>query len=447
VSVDPLLLPLVAVLIALNALFVAAEFAFVGAPPVAARARAERGSRWAKLVAQSTRDPRLQDRIIATCQLGVTGASLALGMVAEGELAAWIHDRLGQTGGPDWLVSHGAAGTLAILALSYLHIVLGEMVPKAIALADPLRAAVLLAPLLRGFELLLLPAVVGLNLVGAGLLRLFGVERRFGAHRYSAEELQDIVWESEEEGLIESNAAQVVAELVDFAQLTAGETMIPRVQIVGIEVGSTRADITEVVRAAPHTRYPVYAGDLDHIVGMIHIKDLVRGLGEGRPIRQGDLRAIPFVPGTATLASVLETMRRHQVQMAVVMDEHGGTDGIITTEDLFEEVVGDIQDEVSAQPPDRHVEPDGALIAAGTVRIDEVGEHFDLPLEHEEVDTVSGLVLSLLDRPPAVGDKVTWEALTIEVIEVEGHGVSRARIRRLTDAPPAESSPEARESD
>ena len=429
---DPILVPLVATLIGLNALFVAAEFAFVGASPVAAQSRAERGGRWAKLVAQATSDARLQDRVIATCQLGVTGASLALGMVAEGDLAAWIHDRLGTTGGPDWLVSHGVAGALAVVLLSYLHIVLGEMVPKAIALADPLRAALFLAPVLRGFELLFLPAVVGLNLIGAGLLRLFGVERRFGAHRYTAVELQDIVWESEEEGLIGSPEASVVAELVDFSQLTAGEAMTPRVQIHGIEVGSTRSDITRVVRTEPHTRYPVYAHDLDHIVGMIHIKDLVRGLAEGRPVRQTDLRAIPFVPATTTLAAVLETMRANQVQMAVVMDEHGGTDGIITTEDLFEEVVGDIQDEVSAQPPDRHVEPDGSLIAAGTVRIDEVGEHFDIDLEHEEVDTVSGLVLLLLDRPPEVGDRVGWDTLDIEVIEIEGHGVARARIRRVT---------------
>ncbi|HEY8144425.1 MAG TPA: hemolysin family protein [Kofleriaceae bacterium] len=434
---DLFLIVLVAVLIGLNALFVAAEFAVVGVPPLAAQERARSGSRWAALVARTTRDPRAQDRVIATCQLGITGASLALGMVGEHQLALWIHERLGATGGPDWLLSHGAAGTVAVLALSYLHIVLGEMVPKAIALGNPLRAALFLAPVLRGFELLFWPAVVGLNAIGAGLLKLFGVERRFGAQLYTAEELQDIVWESEEEGLIGSNSASVVAELVDFSQLTAGEAMIPRVQIYGIEVGSTMSDITRVVRAAPHTRYPVYAHDLDHIVGMIHIKDLVRGLGEGRPIRQTDLRAIPFVPATTTLAAVLETMRKSQVQMAVVMDEHGGTDGIITTEDLFEEVVGDIQDEVSAQPPDRHVEPDGALVAAGTVRIDEVGEHFDVDLEHEEVDTVSGLVLSLLDRPPEVGDCVTWDGLAVEVIEIEGHGVSRARIKRITEPPPA----------
>jgi len=212
--------------------------------------------------------------------------------------------------------------------------------------------------------------------------------------------------------------------------------MPPRVQIRGIEVGDSREAIAEVVRAAPHTRYPVYAHDLDHIVGMIHIKDLVRRMGgDSRPIRQTDVRRLPYVPGTATLDVVLEAMRKHRVQMAVVMDEHGGTDGIITTEDLFEEVIGDIQDEVSAQPPDRHAEPDGALVAAGTVRIDEVGDHFDVELEHEEVDTVSGLVLALLDRPPEVGDRVSWNGLSVEVTEIEGHGVGRCRIRR-TAAPP-----------
>ena len=429
---DLFLIILVAVLIGLNALFVAAEFAIVGTPPLSAQERARSGGRWAALVARTTRDPREQDRAIATCQLGITGASLALGMVGEHQLALWIQERLATTDGPDWLVSHSAAAALAVLALSYLHIVLGEMVPKAVALGNPLRSALLLAPILRAFELMLYPAVIGLNLIGAGLLRLFGVERRFGGHLYTAGELQDIVWESEESGLIGSPSASVVAELVDFSQLTAGEAMIPRVQIYGIEVGSPMEDVTRIVRAAPHTRYPVYAHDLDHIVGMIHIKDLVRGLAEGRPVRQTDLRAIPFVPATTTLAAVLETMRNNQVQMAVVMDEHGGTDGIITTEDLFEEVVGDIQDEVSAQPPDRHVEPDGALIAAGTVRIDEVGEHFEVDLEHEEVDTVSGLVLSILDRPPEVGDSVRWDGLALEVIEIEGHGVARARIRRVT---------------
>jgi CBS domain containing-hemolysin-like protein len=435
---DLVTIVIVLVLIGLNALFVAAEFAVVGAPPLAAREQARAGNRWAVEVARIARDPRRQDRYIATAQLGITGASLGLGMYGEAQLAAWFEHWLGGLGAPGWLASHGAAGFIAVFLLSYLHIVLGEMVPKAIALANPLRSALRLAMLMRFFELLFYPAVVALNFIGVALLRLFGIQRRFGAHRYTAEELQNIVWESEEEGLIGSQSAQVLAELVEFGQTTAREAMIPRVQILGIETGATIDEVTRVVRAKPHTRYPVYAHDLDHIVGTIHIKDLVRRMAEGRPFRQSDVRPIPYVPGSATLDTVLETLRRERAQMAVVMDEHGGTDGIITTEDLFEEVVGNIEDEVSAGPPDRREESDGALIAAGTVRVEEVGEHFDLPLEHEDVDTVSGLILAELDRPPAVGDKVSWHGLDFEVVAIEGHGVSRSRITRAAAQADAE---------
>ncbi|HTE55402.1 MAG TPA: hemolysin family protein [Kofleriaceae bacterium] len=440
---DPVAILVIALLIGLNALFVAAEFAVIGAPPLAAREQARTGNRWAVAVARIARDPRRQDRYIATAQLGITGASLALGMYGESQLATWLHGLLAGTGGPTWLLSHGAAGALAVLLLSFLHIVLGEMMPKAVALADPLRAALRLAALMRAFELAFYPVVVVLNLIGNALLRLFGIERRFGAQQYTAEELQDIVWESEEEGLLGPQSAQVLAELVDFGQTTAREAMIPRVQILGIETGAASEEVNRVVRAAPHTRYPVYAHDLDHIVGTVHIKDLIRRLAEGRTIRQSDVRPIPFVPGSATLDTVLETLRRARSQMAVVMDEHGGTDGLITTEDLFEEVVGNIEDEVTAGPPDRWEEPGGALVAAGTVRVEEVGEHFDIPLEHEEVDTVSGLVLAELDRPPEVGDRVSWGGLDLEVIEVEGHGVSRCRITRPPPiAPSGDGKPE-----
>jgi CBS domain containing-hemolysin-like protein len=360
-------------------------------------------------------------------------------MYGESHLATWIHGILGQSSAPGWLLSHGAAGALAVLLLSYLHIVLGEMVPKAVALANPLPAALRLAAVMRGFEILFYPAVIGLNLLGTLLLRIHGIQRRFGSRRYTTDELQTIVWESEEEGLIGAQSAQVLTELVDFSQLTAREVMIPRVKILGIETGASLEQVARVVRAQPHTRYPVYAHDLDHIVGTIHIKDLVRRLSEGRPFRQSDVRPIPFVPGSAPLDTVLETLRGARSQMAVVMDEHGGTDGIITTEDLFEEVVGNIEDEVSAQPPDQRAEAGGGLIAAGTVRVEEVGEHFDLPLEHEEVDSVSGLILAELHRPPRVGDRVTWGGLDFEVLAVHGHGVSRCRIRRTPPVAPAPS--------
>jgi CBS domain containing-hemolysin-like protein len=205
--------------------------------------------------------------------------------------------------------------------------------------------------------------------------------------------------------------------------------MVPRVRIVGIEVGAGFEAVGEVVERSPHTRYPVFAHDLDHVVGVVHMKVLLRRLREGRGLGQSDIRPVPFIPASSTLDTTLAVMRRERVQMAVVMDEHGGTDGILTMEDLFEEVVGEIEE--TARLPEIQEEADGSLRVAGTARLDDVGDRLGLVLEHEEVDTVSGLVLALLDRPPQVGDTVTFSEIRFEVLAVEGHGVAGCRATRL----------------
>jgi CBS domain containing-hemolysin-like protein len=335
-----------------------------------------------------------------------------------------------------WLGVHTVASAAAIGLLTFLHIVLGEMVPKALSLAQAERAAIGLTPVMLWAQRLTYPVVLALNALGDGLLRLFGVRRRGGAgdRHYSSEELQSIVRESEEGGLLRAESAHVVDELFEFGDLTAREVMVPRVMIHGLEVGASLEQTVPVLLEAPHTRYPVYARDLDHIVGVVHMKDLLRRLREGRPLLQMDVRPIPFVPETSTLDSVLQVMRDRRAQVVVVMDEHGGTAGLLTIEDLFEEVVGPIDEAVGREHPELYEDEPGSLRAVGTVRVEEVGERFELDLEHEEVDTVSGLVLAQLERPPAVGDVVTWERLRLEVLEVEGHGVAEARIT-LIEAP------------
>jgi CBS domain containing-hemolysin-like protein len=175
---------------------------------------------------------------------------------------------------------------------------------------------------------------------------------------------------------------------------------------------------------------------------MIHIREIARCVRERTGIRQTDIRPIPFVPGSATLDTVLDAMSRANAQLAVVMDEHGGTDGILTTEDLFEEVIGDIQDPASAAPPELYVAADGSQRASGTVRIEELGEEMGLPLEHEEVDTVSGLVLSLLDRPPQVGDRVRYHGVELEVLEVTGRGVGECRVSVVREAGESHTAPD-----
>ncbi|HET6230602.1 MAG TPA: hemolysin family protein, partial [Longimicrobiaceae bacterium] len=227
-----------------------------------------------------------------------------------------------------------------------------------------------------------------------------------------------------------AESAEVLQELLEFGDLTAGEVMVPRVHITGIPVGASFAEATAIIRSAPHTRYPVYRGSLDDIAGMVHVKDLFRRLRNRRAVHENDARPVPYVPETATIDRVLAAMREARTQMAVVMDEHGGTAGIITIEDLFEEVVGEIE-EGSTHPAEVSRDPAGRLLVAGTVRIEEVGEELDLVLEHDEVDTVSGLILSLLGRPPEVGDTVTYDDVRFEVTRVEGHGVGEAVVEPL----------------
>ena len=425
-------LAIITVLIVLNGLFVAAEFAIVGAPRAAIDARASRGDRLARLVQSVLRDARKQDRYIATAQLGITLASLGRGMYGEHVVAEALFHWFGGHGLPAWIASHGFASFLAISILTYFHIVVGEMVPKSMALQKAERLVLWITPPMLWIKNMLYPLVVVLNGLGNRVLKIFGVDRQVQntEHYYTPEELQLIVQESEELGALRAESGQVLQELFEFAGLSAGEVMVPRVKISGIPIGTPPDRIREVLGRSPHTRYPIYEGDLDHIVGIIHIKDLLRLLLQDEAIAPAHARPVPVVPETAAMDKVLGTMRRERTQMVVVIDEHGGTAGIVTLEDLFEEVVGDIE-EGPATAPQVYRDRQGRLRVPGTMRLDEVGKLFDLDLEHEEVDSVSGLVLTLLGRPPALGDSVRYDRLQFDVTAVKGHGVDEAAVTLL----------------
>ena len=421
---------IITVLILLNGLFVAAEFAIIGAPRTAIEGRAARGSGLALRVQSILRDPVKQDRYIATAQLGITLASLGLGMYGEHVLADGIYRLLGTSGAPAWLLSHGLASTAAIVILTYFHIVVGEMVPKSVALQYAEPAVLWITPPMLWIKNALYPVIVGLNGVGNLTLRTFGVRRQHQTadQFYTPEELQLIVQESEDLGALRAEASQMLQELFEFGDLTAGEAMIPRVRITGIALGSTPEEVREILTSARrHTRYPIYDGDMDHVVGVIHIKHLLRVLMRNEVISADHARPVPVVPETAPLDVVLSVMRRERTQMIVVIDEHGGTAGALTLEDLFEEVVGEI-DEGPVGAPQIYRDAHGRLRVKGTMRVDELGQQFDLELEHEEVDSVSGLILTLLGRPPDVGDVVRYDRVHFEVTAVKGHGVEEAAV-------------------
>jgi len=430
---------IIAALALVNALFVAAEFAIVGAPRANIDHLAAQGSRLAARVARILADPRRQDRYIATTQVGITAASLGLGMYGEQVIAASVEGWLAPLDAMRWVATHALASGIALGILTYVHIVVGEMVPKGLALQSAMRTSMYVSPVIEALEKALLPLIVTLNAAGNGLLALIGIKREQNeAERYhTSEELQFIIEESHERGMLRGESGRILRELFEFGNLTAGEVMVPRVRLTGIAAGTAIDDAKEIIRRTPHTRYPVYSGDLDHIEGSVHIKTLLRHIVAGTPVTSRDARSLPHVPTTTPLDEVLAAMRRARAHMAVVMDEHGGTAGVVTIGDLFEEVVGDI-DEDRGRPP---ISKDalGRVVVRGTVRLTSAGEALGVTLEHPDVQSVSGLVLALLDRPAQVGDVVTWGHVRIEVTAVAGRGVAEAAMTKLPVAAKPES--------
>ena len=421
---------LILLLVVANGLFVAAEFAIVGAPRSSIEHQASQGSLLAERVLRILEDSKRKDRFIATTQIGISVASLGLGMYGEHVLAEWFAAWLAPLEGR-WIAAHALASVIAVAILTYLHIVIGEMVPKAIALQRPDRAVLYISPVILAVEKALYPLVVGLHAIGNGLLRLIGIRRHEGdAERYhTTEELQYIIEESHEGGQLRGESGQILRDVFEFGDRPAGEVMVPRVLLVGIPVGTEPDELRAIVRTHAHTRYPVYVGDLDNIVGSLHIKQILRHLVANQPVTARDARRLPYVPGQVLLDEVLAAMRRQRAQMAVVMDQHGGTAGLITMEDLFEEVVGDIEEGHGQKSIVR--DGPGRVRARGTVRLDQAGAALGVTFEHPKVTTVSGLVLLLLGRPASVGDSVTWSNVMVEVTAVAGRGVADAVITRL----------------
>jgi CBS domain containing-hemolysin-like protein len=226
--------------------------------------------------------------------------------------------------------------------------------------------------------------------------------------------------------MLRGESATILRELFEFSDLNAGEIMVPRVLLAGIPVGAEPDELRAIVRTHAFTRYPVYAGDLDHIVGSLHMKQVLRHLLANQPISERDARPVPYVPGPTALEEVHEAMRRFSSQMAVVMDQHGGTAGIVTMEDLFEVIVGEIEEGPGRTTITREAE--GWIRVPGTVRLKDAGDALGRTLDHPKVTTVSGLVLVVLGRPAQLGDVITWKGVQVEVTEVAGRGVREARL-------------------
>ena len=418
-------------LILANAIFVAAEFAIVASRKYRLAQLAETSGS-AKRALGIISDTRLQDRFIAVAQLGITLVTVALGMYAEPTIAGWLYGPFQQWFGLSESVAHTVATVLVLATITYLHVVIGEMIPKAMALHAPESVATGIMPAMRFLNLLFLPGVWLLNSIAGAFLRLLKLPLHGGSHRlYTASELEMLVKESSESGAIESEQSQLIEAIFDFGEREVYQCMTPRPRVKGLPITASQDDVIELMAESKHSRFPVYEGDLDHIRGILHVKDFIRWRSNGG----GDfnlrslLRRAPRVPLHMSSERLLASFKRLRVHMAVVMDEYGGTEGIVTLEDLLEEVVGEVYDEHDQPPlPEIHELPEGGLMVEGEVLLEDFNELYPDSLISDDANTVGGLVVEELGRAPVVGDTVTVNGAELTVQEVDGLAVTKVLV-------------------
>ncbi|MDQ3250417.1 MAG: hemolysin family protein, partial [Chloroflexota bacterium] len=343
-----LTLAIIVTLVLINGFFVAAEFAVAGANYTRIAQMADAGSGGARRVLTILRSPALLNRYLSTAQIGITLASLGLGMYGEHAIAEWVIGGLERLTWIGVATAHTVATILSVILLTCLHVVIGEMAPKSLALQSAETTAAQLSGFMLLTERIFRPLTAALTWVGEGLLRLVGVPPAdAGAKLVSSAELSYIVEESTEGGLL-APAEQVYLEnILDFHERTIGQVMTPRTRIEALPVEATQARVLALIAEHRYSRYPVYTEDRDHIVGILHIKDFARHLSEGQaPFDLAQMvRPALFAPDALALEQMLTRFRAEHSQIAIVVDEFGGTAGLVTMEDLVEELVGEIQDE------------------------------------------------------------------------------------------------------
>jgi CBS domain containing-hemolysin-like protein len=416
-------------LVLANAFFVAAEFALVGARRTRLDEMAKAGDRKARLARRAIQS---LDRYISATQLGITLASLGLGWIGEPALARLIQ------GAFQWLppiaekiATHGVAVSVAFIIITVLHIILGELVPKALALLYPETVGSWVAAPLMGFAWVMAGPIALLNNTANALLKLMGLRPPGEKERlHSPEELRMLVEQSEEGGSLLKQDARLLEGVFEFSEKTAQEVMTPRTDMIAFQADLTVEHAAEEVAREKRSRYPVYTDSLDEIVGVVHAKDILSAMlsNPGQTLRS-IMRPPLFVPGTREVEDVLADMKRLKVHLAVVLDEYGGTAGLVTMEDLLEEIVGPIYDEYDLQerPP---AVPPGGTVLDGAMPITEFNTEHDAELSDADYTTLGGYLFGQLGRLPKPGDRVSAGPFTFEVLEMEGRRVKSIRLHQ-----------------
>ena len=420
-------LSLALLLVFANAFFVAAEFALVGARRTRIESLAEEGNTRARFARIAIRN---LDHYISGTQLGITLASLGLGWVGESTLAAIIIQAFDGLPAPwDMIATHTVAGVIAFALITFLHIVLGELAPKSLALLFPETTSLWTAGPLIGFSKIFSPFIAILNGTANLLLRMVGLRPPTEVERvHRPEEIEMLVTQMYEQGALAEEPVEMIRGVFDLSETTAGEVMTPRTEIVAVPIDASVDQTAEIILEAGHSRIPVYEGSLDRIVGVVLARDVWRAQRDGQESITGLIRPLPYVPDSKDIEGLLREMQEQRVHMAVVVDEFGGTAGIVTLEDLVEEIVGEIRDEYEEEPPAIEEAETGEIFVNGSVSIFDLNEHYDLALPEDEYTTVAGYVMARLGHIPVVGEEVQFAGGRLRVVSMDGRRVDRLAL-------------------
>jgi CBS domain containing-hemolysin-like protein len=418
-------------LVLCNGFFVAAEFSLVTVRKTRIDQLIAEGSRMARPVRRALNEP---DRFIAATQLGITMASLGLGWIGEPALASMVHPLFNGLPVPiSDATAHSLAVAVAFAVITALHIVLGELAPKTVALQYPEKTAILVARptelFLRAFN----PFINALNGTGRAVVRLFGLRAPTGHGLvHSEEELKMLVTASQEAGVLEEDEEQMLHRVFHFSEFTAAQMMVPRTEMEAVRADAPLAEVVDVVVRGRHTSLPVYRDEVDDVIGILLVTDLVRALASAAAdVTAATIaREVLTVPETMKADELLRQMRRHRTHQAIVIDEYGGTAGLVTFERVMERIVGQLGGDFGTTGRQITQMPDGSAEVDGLALVSDINEQFGLEIDEETYSTIGGYLLGRLGRRPKIGDTVEVGGRALTVIALDGLRVARVRIQK-----------------
>ncbi|MBI5123696.1 HlyC/CorC family transporter [Candidatus Roizmanbacteria bacterium] len=444
-------LGLIIFLVFLNGFFVASEFALVAVRKTRITELAKKGNTSAKFVQKALNN---LDTFISATQLGITLASLALGWIGEPAIAHFLeplfHTYLPQDAAV--ITSHGMAFTIAFSIITFLHIVLGELAPKTIALQKAEVTSLLIITPLSLFATIFKPFIWILNKTGFLVLKLIGFPAPTGHQLvHSEEEIKMILAQSAEEGAIEKAEAEMVYSVLKFGDLPVKQIMIPRTKIIAFDIDTSLHKVIQAAERNLHSRFPVFKGSIDNVVGFIHIKEVYKYLlsdsklkfvggiyrtflkkEEGIKISQTKLiRDVLQIPESRRIDDVLLDMRKKRIHIAIVNDEYGGTAGVVTLEDIIESLVGEIQDEFEKPYSEIQKRKDGSYLVDGFASIENVKSKLKLPIKGQGYTTIGGLVFGLLGHEPTIGEKINIGEVELEIFEAGKNRIKKIIVKKM----------------